>query len=373
MFPARTAPFPGAPVLAALTHCPSEPRMTDFGGGVLLPVDRDGHAAGRLVSGCRYRMFVQANPCGEGFIAEQPAVTVADTAVSLRYDVLLPDPDGQPTEPAHDPWPGYTIEVVDQARPLDVWPCTYSTTRTIRATVMIPEGQGSFPLAVLGHGLGNTRWTVHETAKGYPPRGYIVVAPTFPAVAPMHPSHRTVPDLPNQPGDVSFLIDEILTMSETPGDPLYGKVDRERIGYEGVSGGAITGLLFFNECCADDRIDAVSAGMGYFLPPAFAGGKYRLRRTPAPALFMANNVNDQLIPFAQAVEGWEEVESDKFLAFGADDGSCFASHCIPSGVGDGGDLFMDAYVLGDDTDRDAVIELFGISTDSVTRQFVVAP
>lgn len=238
-------------------------------------------------------------------------------------------------------------------------------------TVMVPEGDGPFPLVVLGHGLGNTRFTVHESAKSYPPRGYVVVAPTFPVVAPTNPMALTVPDLPNQPGDVSLVIDELLRRNLTEGDPLDGKIDPERIGYEGVSGGAITGLLFLNECCADPRIDAVSASMGYFLPRDFVGGKYRLRGTGAPALFMANNTLDQLIPFDVALEGWYEAEPDKYLAYGTED--CAFGHCVPTGAGDGGELFMDAYVAGVEVARQQLIELFATSGGPVTRLHVVEP
>lgn len=370
--PARTAALPGDVVVAALTDCAADERdLGLYGRGVLLPADAEGRFAGELVSGCDYRVVVSTNPCGAGgTLSPQLPVEARRAPIRARYVVPVADPAGQPREPDGDPSPGETVVVVDAARGIDAWPCVFSSDRTIRTTVMVPDGDGPFPLVILGHGLGNTRWTVHETAKGYPPRGYVVAAPTFPMVAVgQDPSRFTAPDLPNQPGDVSVLLDDLLRRSADPEDSLHGKIDPARIGYEGVSGGAITGLLFLNTCCDDPRIDAVSAGMGYFLPTGFVGGRYRLQPGASPALHMANNSDDELIPFDSALAGWEGAQPDKFLAFGSDDDGCAWSHCIPAGVGAGAEYFVDAYVKGDLYARAALVDLFSTSTDTVTRRF----
>lgn len=364
--------LPGSTSVAALTECASETRVIPgFGSGALIAVDANGEYSGELVSGCHYDVYVVTNPCGTQATTPQADVDPRRSPIRQRYVIPITAPPApQPDEPEGDPSPGYTIEVVDATRTLDVWPCRYSPDRTIRATVMIPEGDGPFPLVVVGHGLGGTRFAVQETAVGYRSRGYVVVAPTFPMVSPTQPMVETVPDLPNQPGDVSAVLDEVLRTSQVEGDLLYGKVDGTRIGYEGVSGGAITGLLLLNECCADARVDALSVSMGYFLPTGFVGGRYRLPRGTSPALFMANNVDDQIIPFDSALAGWEDAEPDKFLAYGTRD-DCQVSHCLPVGAHDGAELFMDAYVKDDVSARQALIDLFSTSTGTVTRRHEV--
>ena len=74
-------------------------------------------------------------------------------------------------------------------------------------------------------------------------------------------------DVVNQPGDVSFVIDEVLAASEDPESPLHGVVDPEAIGVVGHSlGGATTWAVAFNTATRDERIDSAMVFAGLTLP-----------------------------------------------------------------------------------------------------------
>ena len=124
----------------------------------------------------------------------------------------------------------------------------------------------------------------------------------------------TLLDYYRQPGDVSFVLSALLAKSATVGDELEGLMDPARIGFKGYSGGAVTGLLFFNTCCADARIGSVVAVKG-FPPPTGSGlpvtGTYDWSRgTP---LFMLNACDDPIIPYAPALEGFLAAAAPKFF------------------------------------------------------------
>ncbi len=52
-----------------------------------------------------------------------------------------------------------------------------------------------------------------------------MAAPAFPLSNDQAPGGATSDDVTNQPGDISFVIDEVLAASEDAADPLYGAVD----------------------------------------------------------------------------------------------------------------------------------------------------
>jgi predicted dienelactone hydrolase len=114
--------------------------------------------------------------------------------------------------------------------------------------------------------------------------GYVVAAPRLP------------PDVVNEPGDISFVITELLRLSSGTSGPYAGLVDARRIGVAGHSAGGATVLgVAFNSCCLDRRIRAgvVMAGDA----PTFPGGAYFTgMHTP---LLVVHGVADPTVPFAE--------------------------------------------------------------------------
>jgi dienelactone hydrolase len=158
--------------------------------------------------------------------------------------------------------------------------------------------------------------------------GFVVAAPEFPL------TNRDVPgalsniaDIANQPGDVSFVIDEVLAASEDPDSELHGLVDPEAIGVVGHSlGGATTWAVAFNTATRDDRIDSatVFAGLTLDIP----GGAFAFD-SGLPLLVLHGDADDVPISLDQAP--YEQAGSPKWFVtlHGADHRLAFTDEPSP--------------------------------------------
>ena len=177
-------------------------------------------------------------------------------------------------------------------------------------------------------------------------RGYVGVALDFPCTnAPgFSTTDPTVAlDIYHQPGDVSFVLTNLLSLSASPGNPLSGLLDPARVGLVGTSSGAITGLLFFNTCCTDTRIRAMEITKG-IPPPTSAGfpltGVYDWSR-PIAAYFWSGCL-DVVTAYEPAASAYAQLGAPK--AFVTDPSG---SHDTPPTFPDGTtDAFLDRYVAG---------------------------
>lgn len=150
--------------------------------------------------------------------------------------------------------------------------------------------KGKFPLLVFSHGF---------TARGdlYAPffdafvrSGYVVALPTFPLTSGVGANFA---DYVNQPGDVSFVIDRLVSLSNDKQSWLGGRVNQHRVGAAGHSmGGMNTLALTFNQCCIDSRIDAAASIAGAEIP--FPGGSWDDR--PDTPLLLIHGVLDTAVP-----------------------------------------------------------------------------
>ena len=101
-----------------------------------------------------------------------------------------------------------------------------------------------FPMLMYSHGYSSNRDESTSAGAHAASHGYLVVAPNFPLTSLLaNGGAPDTKDIPNQPGDISFLIDQMLMFSEDPGHLFAGAVDAERIGALGVSAGGLTTLL----------------------------------------------------------------------------------------------------------------------------------
>lgn len=125
---------------------------------------------------------------------------------------------------------------------------------------------GPWPVIVFGH--GSTRKPADYIGKltYWASAGYVVVAPAFPLSKEGTPGGTAYGDYVNQPGDESFVIDEI-TRDDTAPLHLKSLIDPEAIGVGGQSFGAITADgIVAAKCCADKRIKAATTFAGAWLP-----------------------------------------------------------------------------------------------------------
>jgi predicted dienelactone hydrolase len=138
------------------------------------------------------------------------------------------------------PTRSFDVTFVDEARG-----------RELPTTITFPaDPEDPVPLLVLAHGNNGHPSTFVELMDAWAQAGYVVAAPAFPSDGPG--------DVRGQVEDMSFVIDEVLALSEQPGSDIKALVDERHIGAAGLSlgGGTVYGLVF-NTCCRDQRIDAV--------------------------------------------------------------------------------------------------------------------
>lgn len=154
-----------------------------------------------------------------------------------------------------------TRTLVDDTRPTPDLPDTGvqpAADRTLVTTFTYPDAVGPFPLIVFAHGHNGHPRKFTELFAAWAAAGFVVAAPAFPLSNDEVPGATSVFDLVNQPGDVSFVITSTLQLSGDPDSFLQGRVNPEQIAVGGLSlGGDTVYQVAFDECCRDDRVDAV--------------------------------------------------------------------------------------------------------------------
>lgn len=158
---------------------------------------------------------------------------------------------------------------VDSSRPTDAGSDTPARPdRTLVTRIAHPTSGGPYPLVVLSHGFTGHPDEFTDTVPLWASDGFVVASPAFPLTNREVPGVQdNVGDVVNQPGDVSFVIDQVLAANDDPASPLHGLVDPEAIGVVGHSlGGATTWAVSFNTATRDERIDSAVIFAGLTLP-----------------------------------------------------------------------------------------------------------
>ncbi len=165
--------------------------------------------------------------------------------------------------------------------------------RSLPSTIWYPEGtSGPLPLLVYSHGFLSTRRGGAYLARHLASHGYVVVAADFPLTTPRASGTPDPRDVVNQPGDVSFLIDQILAMGESE-RPFEGTIDTRRIGVFGLSLGGVTStLVAFHPNWRDPRVAAAISLAG----PADVLGVGFYDQADVPFLMIAGTA-DRIIDY----------------------------------------------------------------------------
>jgi dienelactone hydrolase len=167
--------------------------------------------------------------------------------------------------------------------------------RRLEVTVWHPAENdgGPFPLIVYSHGFSSNRDGGAYIGEHLASHGYVVVAADYPLTNMYAPDRPYVKDVVNQPGDVSFIIDQLLAQSRDEDHMLYRTVDGDRIGVTGISlGGMTSTLVAFHPTLGDYRVGAALSIAG---PTAqFTEQFFRHRRVPF--LMLAGDI-DAMVPF----------------------------------------------------------------------------
>lgn len=140
--------------------------------------------------------------------------------------------------------------------------------RTINVVLRVPDGDGPVPLVVFSHGLSGHPDAFDDLLGSWAGSGYAVAAPVFPLTN-GYGSDFSIADGVSQPGDVSFVLDQMFDESTEIGERVAGRLDQQRVGAAGLSfGGATTYEVALNERVRDHRIRAavIMAGARFTNP-----------------------------------------------------------------------------------------------------------
>ena len=163
--------------------------------------------------------------------------------------------------------------------------------RTIRLASCTPPAAVRTPCSSWRTAHPATPTSTPSRSRSGPPTASSSRHPAFPLTNRDVPGAlRNFPDVVNQPGDVSFVIDQVLAANEDPDSPLHGLVDPEAIGMVGHSlGGATTWAVAFNTATRDERIDSATVFAGLTL--AMPGGEFAYD-SGLPLLVMHGDADD---------------------------------------------------------------------------------
>lgn len=196
--------------------------------------------------------------------------------------------------------------------------------RTLVTEIWYPEDKGNidsnnivldrsgcpYPLIIFCHGYMAIRTQSTFYTEHLASYGYIIASPDFPLSNFSAPGGPTPADILNQPGDISFIIDEFLSFSKEEENPFYNCIDDTAIGVTGHSLGGLTTLLVtFHPDLADHRLKA-SAPLSPFACP-FEEDFFANRDVP---IFFIGGGNDIFVNFEDHLEGpYERAHPPKYL------------------------------------------------------------
>ena len=238
-------------------------------------------------AGAEARSQVRGRPCGVRLPtpATQEALSSSGPYGFATRDFIFVD-ESRPTPP-NGPYPGAPTRTLR----VRVW---YPVCAPLEASpppdTRVPVASGGpFPLLAYAHGLTSRGEPVRFVAEHMATHGYITVAPRFPLTAGDAPGGPTIADVPNQPGDLDFVMRQVAQLRGEDAD-LAAAVDPRRRGVYGLSAGGLTVLIAaYHPLLKIDIQAAVAyAPVSCFLGPAFF-------RRPLPTLLVAGTA-DELVP-----------------------------------------------------------------------------
>jgi predicted dienelactone hydrolase len=176
-----------------------------------------------------------------------------------------------------------------------------------------PDRSGApYPLVVFAHGFGETPDLAGLTSilSRWAAAGFVVAAPLFPLTRGDAPGNPDLADYVHQPGDMSFVITQLLARSKQRGNLLHGMIDPSDIGAAGHSLGGVTTLgLVTNSCCHDARVKAAIVMSGDQI--TFPTGHTVWASAP-PMLFVHGNA-DPVVPYAASLYAFNHAHAPKGL------------------------------------------------------------
>lgn len=225
-----------------------------------------------------------------------PSTTLAaTTTTTTTVPSTSPSTTAPPTTTAVDPRDRrpYEIETltatfVDPSRVTAPIAGDPIPSRTLPTTLRFPVTDEPAPLIVFSHGFGASPAKFERLLDAWATAGYASAAISFPLTSDaIEPAERSVGDVVNQPADLAFVVDQLLTGEYAP------RIDPTRLAAAGLSlGGLTTYLAAIDDATRDPRF--VAAVVMAAVPPSES-----FVPAPIPVLVMHGEF-DPVVPAATA-------------------------------------------------------------------------
>jgi len=188
-----------------------------------------------------------------------------------------------------------------------------SDVRTLPTRILSPtDGQPGrpYPLLVFAHGSGGLGKGYDVLLRTWAAAGYVVAAPAFPIARDSAEAGEWTLDLPKLPGDMTFVINEVLRLNADATSPLRGAIDPAQIGVAGHSMGGMTTLAVAgNTCCHDTRVKAAVILAGRETP---FGSNQFWSRIITPILLVHGDA-DYNVTYADGRRAYANAPPPRFL------------------------------------------------------------
>jgi dienelactone hydrolase len=180
--------------------------------------------------------------------------------------------------------------------------------RSLPTAVWYPTTPGPWPLVVFAHGFNVTPATYSALLGSIASAGYVVAAPYLPGERSDVAGPPTQGDIPNEPGDLSFVISSVVAATGDPSSFLFGRVDPSRIGAAGHSdGGIVAAALATNSATVDFRVRATAVLSGGFWP--IPGGVWGGAQTGS--VLVVHGDADPIASYSTDVQLWSTAHPPK--------------------------------------------------------------
>jgi len=191
------------------------------------------------------------------------------------------------------------VTLVDTSRPLVDQGATLAASRSLPTTIIAPTGSGRYPLVVFIHGyeVGPTFYARYLQMLAA--HGYVVAAPSFPLEDPADGHPLTETDLPNEAGDVAFVVTTLTS------GPWAAHLAQGKVAVVGHSDGADVALLAgYSQAHADPQVRAVIADApDPMTTPTIAGG---------PPLELVHGSADQIVDPSASATVMTQVAAERW-------------------------------------------------------------
>ena len=171
------------------------------------------------------------------------------------------------------------------------------------------------PLLFLAHGGGGAPEGYDDLATHVTNQGYVAVSLAFPLTNENAYDNGItgVTDVPNQPADVSFVLDWLIAAAQDSEHQLYGRFSTENLAYLGHSLGAQTGLALNRyDCCTDTRFDAwiFVSSMVLFNDMFFPENELPVP-SEGPPVVLIHGYDDSVAPIEGSQEIYQTISGSK--------------------------------------------------------------